>query len=123
MDNVRQRNRNFTLECHPSICDIERETFCLDPASVEANVTPYTKAIMPVDIFCHSADLEPLMAIARRHGLKVITDSAHAPGALYKGKYAGTWSDVGCYSLNYHKHIHTGEGGILVTDNDDIAER
>lgn len=107
----------------PVFADIERETFCLDPASVEANITPHTKAIMAVDIFGHSADLESLMAIARRHGLKVITDSAQAPGALYKGKYAGTWSDVGCYSLNYHKHIHTGEGGILVTDNDDIAER
>jgi len=107
----------------PVFADIERETFCLDPASVEANVTPHTKAIMAVDIFGHSADLETLMAIARRHGLKVITDSAQAPGALYKGKYAGTWSDVGCYSLNYHKHIHTGEGGILVTDNDAIADR
>jgi dTDP-4-amino-4,6-dideoxygalactose transaminase len=107
----------------PIFADIEPETFCLDPKSVESNITPYTKAIMAVDIFGHSADMDGLMAIARRHGLKVITDTAQAPGALYKGKFAGTLSDIGGYSLNYHKHIHTGEGGILVTDDDEFADR
>lgn len=107
----------------PVFADIEAETFCLDPKSVEANITPYTKAIMAVDIFGHSADMEALAVIAKRHGLKLITDTAQAPGALYKGKFAGTLSDVGGYSLNYHKHIHTGEGGILVTDDDEIANR
>jgi perosamine synthetase len=107
----------------PVFADIEPETFCLDPKSVEANITPYTKAIMAVDIFGHSADMDALMAIARKHGLKVITDTAQAPGALYKGKFAGTLSHIGGYSLNYHKHIHTGEGGILVTDDDEFADR
>lgn len=107
----------------PVFADIEPETFCLDPKSVEANITPYTKAIMVVDIFGHSADMDTLMALARKHGLKVITDTAQAPGALYKGKFAGTLSDIGGYSLNYHKHIHTGEGGILVTDDDEFADR
>ena len=107
----------------PVFADIELETYCLDPASVEANITPYTKAILAVDIFGHSANMEALMSIARKHGLKVISDSAQAPGARYKGKFAGTLGDVGSYSLNYHKHIHTGEGGILVTNDDDIAER
>lgn len=107
----------------PVFADIEPETFNLDPKSVEANITPYTKAIMAVDIFGHSANMDALMAIARKHGLKVISDAAQAPGALYKGKYAGTLADVGSYSLNYHKHIHTGEGGILVTDDDELAER
>lgn len=107
----------------PVFADIEPETFCLDPESVEANITPQTKAIMAVDIFGHSADIDALMEIAARHKLKVITDTAQAPGALYKGKYAGTVSHVGGYSLNYHKHIHTGEGGILVTNNDTIADR
>lgn len=107
----------------PVFADIDPETFNLDPKSVEANITPYTKAIMVADIFGQSADMDALMAIAAKHGLKVISDTAQAPGALYKGKYAGTLADVGGYSLNYHKHIHTGEGGILVTDNDEIAER
>lgn len=107
----------------PVFADIEPETFNLDPKSVEANITPYTKAIMAVDIFGHSADMDALMAIAAKHGLKVISDAAQAPGAFYKGKYAGTLAHVGSYSLNYHKHIHTGEGGILVTDDDEICER
>lgn len=107
----------------PVFADIDPETFCLDPKSVEANVTPHTKAIMAVDIFGQPADMDTLSAIAAKHGLKVISDSAQAPSAMYKGKYAGTLADVGCYSLNYHKHIHTGEGGILVTDDDELAER
>lgn len=107
----------------PVFADIEPETFNIDPASVEANITPYTKAIMAVDIFGHSADMDALMAIAKRHGLKVISDSAQAPGTYYKGKMTGTLADVGGYSLNYHKHIHTGEGGILVTNDDEFADR
>ena len=107
----------------PIFADIDPETFNLCPKSVEANITPYTKAIMAVDIFGQSADMDELLAIAEKYGLKVISDTAQAPGALYKGKYAGTLAHVGGYSLNYHKHIHTGEGGVLVTDDDDIAER
>ncbi len=107
----------------PVFADIDPETFNLDPKSVEANITSYTKAIMVADIFGQSADIDELMAIAAKHGLKVISDTAQAPGALYKGKHAGTLAHVGGYSLNYHKHIHTGEGGILVTDDDEIAER
>jgi perosamine synthetase len=107
----------------PVFADIEPETFCLDPASVEANITPYTKAIIAVDIFGHPADCDALMAIANRHGLTVIADSAQAPGAMYKGKSVGTVTEIGCFSLNYHKHIHTGEGGILVTNDDALADR
>lgn len=107
----------------PVFADIELDTFCIDPASIEANITPYTKAIMAIDIFGHSADMDVIMEIAKRHELKVITDTAQAPGTFYKGRKTGTLAHVGGYSLNYHKHIHTGEGGILVTNDDDIAER
>ena len=107
----------------PIFADIESETFCLDLASVEANITSKTKAIMAVDIFGHSADMDILMSLAQKYDLKVISDTAQAPGALYHGKYAGTLADIGGYSLNYHKHIHTGEGGILVTNDDELAER
>ena len=92
----------------PVFADIEPETFCLDPAAIEYNISPYTRAIMAVDIFGHSANMDQLNAIAAKHGLKVISDTAQAPGAIYKGKYAGTLAKVGGYSLNYHKHIHTG---------------
>lgn len=107
----------------PVFADIEPNTFCIDPASIEKNITSYTKAIVAVDIFGHSANLDAILEIANRYGLKVISDTAQAPGALYKGAYAGTLADVGGYSLNYHKHIHTGEGGILVTNDDELAER
>ena len=78
---------------------------------------------MVVDIFGHSADMDTIMAIATKYNLKVIADTAQAPGAFYKQRYAGTLAHVGGYSLNYHKHIHTGECGILVTDDDAIAEK
>ena len=107
----------------PVFADIEPDTFCLDPVSVEKNITPYTKAIMSIDIAGQSADMDKLNLLAKKYNLKIISDTAQAPGALYKKDYAGTLADVGGYSLNYHKHIHTGEGGILVTNNDEIAER
>lgn len=107
----------------PVFADIDPETYNLDPKSIEKNITQHTRAIMVVDIFGQSADMDEIMAIAARHDLKVISDTAQAPGAMYKGRHAGTCAHVGGYSLNYHKHIHTGEGGILVTNDDRIAER
>ncbi len=107
----------------PVFADIEPETFCLDPLSVERNISPYTKAIMSVDIAGHSADMDALRKLADKHSLKIVSDSAQAPGALYRNSYAGTLAEVGCFSLNYHKHVHTGEGGVAVTDDDDLADR
>lgn len=107
----------------PVFADIDPETFCIDPVSVEANITPHTRAIMAVDIFGHPSDMDSLLSIAKKYDLKVISDTAQSPGAYYKGKMAGTLADVGGFSLNYHKHIHTGEGGILVTNNDEYANK
>jgi len=107
----------------PVFADIETETFNLDPASVEKNISEQTRAIMSVDIAGHSADMDALRKIADKHNLKIISDTAQAPGAKYKGKFAGTLADIGGFSLNYHKHVHTGEGGIAVTDDDDFADR
>ena len=78
---------------------------------------------MSVDIFGHSADMSSLNSLAKKYNLKIISDTAQAPGSLYHGKYTGTMGDIGGYSLNYHKHIHTGEGGILVTNDDEFADR
>jgi len=107
----------------PVFADIEPEFYCLDPKSVEANITEHTKAIMLVDIGGQSADIDAIMEIATKHNLKVICDTAQSPGALYNDKFAGTLTHVGGFSLNYHKHIHTGEGGVLVTNDDEIATR
>lgn len=107
----------------PVFADINRSTFNLDLASIERNISEHTKAIISVDIFGMSADMDEIMELAQKYNLKVISDSAQAPGARYKDKFAGTIADIGGYSLNYHKHIHTGEGGILVTNDDQLAER
>ena len=107
----------------PVFADIDPNTFNLDPQSIKKCISNQTKAIMVVDIFGQSADMDEIMEIARNHDLKVISDCAQSPSAIYKNKYAGTLADVGGYSLNYHKHIHTGEGGVLVTNNDNIARK
>jgi dTDP-4-amino-4,6-dideoxygalactose transaminase len=107
----------------PVFADIEPEYFCLDPKSVEAAITPRTKAIIVVDILGQPYDADALNAIAKKHGIAIIEDCAQAPGALYKGRAAGTLGDIGVYSLNYHKHIHTGEGTLVVTNDDRLAER
>ena len=107
----------------PVFADIEEEYFCLDADSIEEKITEKTKAIIVVDIFGQTYDVERINAIAKKYNLYVIEDTAQAPGAMYDGKYAGTLGAMGIYSLNYHKHIHSGEGGIIVTDNDYLAER
>ena len=107
----------------PVFADIDPQTFNIDPKAVEAAITPRTRAIAAVDIFGQSADMPALRAIADRHGLKLVTDTAQAPGAMINGVPAGTLADIGGFSLNYHKHIHCGEGGLLVTNDDRLAER
>ncbi len=107
----------------PVFADIEDETFNLDPASVEANITEFTTAVMVSDIFGHPAELDSILAIAEKYNLTVIEDCAQSPMALYKGRLAGTVSHIGVLSLNYHKHIHTGEGGICLTNDSMLAER
>jgi dTDP-4-amino-4,6-dideoxygalactose transaminase len=107
----------------PVFADIDERTFCIDPESVERNITSRTRAIMVVHLFGGTADMDPLMAIAEKHDLKVIEDTAQAPGAVYKDKLAGTIGDAGIFSLNQHKTITSGEGGFVVTDDDDLALR
>lgn len=107
----------------PIFADIEEEYFCLDPKSVEQKITERTKAIIVVDIFGQPYDVQRINEIAKKHNLIVIEDAAQAPGAKYKDKFAGTLGDIGIFSLNYHKHINCGEGGIIVTDDDNLAEK
>jgi dTDP-4-amino-4,6-dideoxygalactose transaminase len=107
----------------PVFADIEKDTFNIDPNSVIKNISPQTKAILAIDIFGHPCDYDALKKIADEYGLKLITDSAQSPGSKYHGNFTGIQSDVGGYSLNYHKHIHTGEGGVIVTNDDKIFEK
>ena len=107
----------------PVFADIEPDSFNIDPVSVEKLIGPRTRAILAVDIFGQSCNMRALREIATRHGLKLLSDTAQAPGATYHGQYAGTLADIGGFSLNYHKHIHCGEGGILVTNDDRLARR
>jgi dTDP-4-amino-4,6-dideoxygalactose transaminase len=107
----------------PVFADIDPEIFCITPQSIRHCISPQTKAIIVVDIFGHPAAMVEIMEIAREHNLIVIEDAAQAPGALYHGRYAGTLAHMGVFSLNYHKTIHSGEGGVVVTDSDEFAER
>jgi len=107
----------------PVFADIDPEIFCITPESIRDRISPSTKAIIVVDIFGHPADMKEIMEISTDHDLVVIEDSAQAPGATYHGKFAGTLAHMGVFSLNYHKTIQCGEGGIVVTDDEELAER
>ena len=107
----------------PVFADIGPMTYCLDPESIEARITSRTRAIVVVHLFGHPAEMDAIMAIADRYGLMVIEDCAQAPAAKYKGKYVGTIGHIGGFSLNYHKTIHSGEGGVMVTNDDELALR
>lgn len=107
----------------PIFADIEPDTYCISPKAIAAQITPRTKAIMVVHLFGQPADMDAIMALADQHGLMVIEDCAQAICASYKGRPLGTLGHMGVFSLNYHKHIHTGEGGLVTTNHDDLAER
>ena len=107
----------------PVFADIENETFNIDPSSIIKKINKKTKAIICVDIFGHPANMKEIMKIAKNKKLKVIADNAQAPGSKYFNKFSGTMADIGGISLNCHKHINTGEGGILITNNSIYAKR
>ena len=107
----------------PVFADINQRSFNLDPVDVERRITSRTRAIVSPDIFGQSADIEALRSICKKFVLKLISDTAQAPGATRNGYSAGTASDIGGFSLNYHKHIHSGEGGVAVTNSSDLALR
>lgn len=107
----------------PVFADIEEKTGALDPVDVERRITARTKAIIVVHQYGIPADMDPLMAVARKHGVAVIEDCAQAHGAKYKGRYVGTIGDIGVFSLNVNKSIQCGEGGVCLTDDADLNYR
>lgn len=106
----------------PVIVEID-ESMTIDPEAIRKAITPRTKAILPVHMVGHPCRMEAIMEIAREHGLVVIEDSAQACGGQYKGRYLGTWGDMGCISLDAYKVIGAGEGGIITTDNEWLYTR
>jgi len=107
----------------PVFADISEDNFSIDPKSIRARITPRTKGIVVVHLFGGAAHMDEIMAIAREHNLFVVEDCAQSPGATYKGKYVGTFGDVGVFSLNQHKTITCGEGGFAITNNEKLALR
>lgn len=111
------------LGAKPVLVDVERATFNIDPEAIEAAITPKTRAIMPVHFAGHACDLDRIHAIAKQHKLRVVEDAAHAIGTTYKGQQIATHSDAAIYSFYATKTITTAEGGMLVTDDEQLAKR
>ena len=111
------------LGAKPVLVDSEPETWNIDIGQIEPKITKRTKTIMPVHIYGHPVNMDPVMELAEKYNLKVIEDAAEVHGALYKGKKAGSIGDAGCFSFYANKIITTGEGGMIVTDNQEIADR
>lgn len=107
----------------PVFADIDLKTYTIDPDSIEALITDKTKAILPVQLYGQSADMDRINKIADKHGLKVIEDAAQAHGAMYKGKNVGALGDAGCFSFYPTKNMTTSEGGIITTDDEELAKR
>lgn len=111
------------LGATPRFCDIERTYYGMDPRALERAVTPRTKAIVPVHFAGHSCELGPILDLARSRGIAVLEDAAESHLATYQGKMTGTLGDIGIFSFTPSKPMTTGEGGMIVTDRDDLAER
>lgn len=113
----------FNLGATIVFADIHKDSLCIDPADIEHRITPRTKAIVAVHYCGHPADMDPIMAIARRHGVKVIEDVSHAHGARYRGRLVGTLGDAAAMSMMAAKAFPIGEGGMLCTNDRTIFER
>jgi perosamine synthetase len=111
------------FKARPVLVDCQPETLNIDPAKIERAITPRTKAVISVDFGGQPCDYDAIFEIARRHGLRVIEDAAHALPASYKGRKVGTFSDVTCFSFYATKTITTGEGGMATTENPEWADR
>lgn len=115
----------------PVLVDADPATWCMDVAQVEAKITPRTRAIMPVHIYGHPVDMDPLIELARKHGLAIIEDAAEAHGAQYQlnrdtqpeWRRCGSFGDLSCFSFYANKLVTTGEGGMVVTDDENLAAR
>lgn len=106
----------------PVFVDVQEDIYTINPQLIESVITPRTKAIMPVHIYGHPADMDPIIAIAKKHNLVIIEDAAEAHGATYKGRLVGTMGHINAFSFYANKIITTGEGGMITTNDDEMAE-
>lgn len=106
----------------PIVCEVN-ETLLMDPQDLESKISPYTKALIPVHMRGAPAQMDAILAVARKHNLKVVEDTAQANGASYQGQWCGTIGDVGCFSLQFNKMLTSGEGGMVLTNDDLIWQR
>jgi len=111
------------LGARPVVVDVEPDTWCIDPSQIEARITPKTKAIMPVHMWGHPAEMDAILEIARRRGLKVVEDACQAHGAEYRGRRCGGLGDAAAFSFYANKIITTGEGGMVTARDAAVAER
>lgn len=107
----------------PVIVDIEEDSWCISPDEIERAVTERTKAIIPVHIYGQPCDMEKICNIAQKHGLYIVEDCAEAHGAEWNGKKVGSFGDISCFSFFGNKVVTTGEGGMCITDNEELAEK
>jgi len=111
------------LKAKVVFCDINLKTFNIDVSQIAGKITPKTKAIIPVHLFGLSADMDPILEIAKKYNLWIVEDAACGFGAKYKGQHVGALGDTGCFSFHPRKAITTGEGGMITTNNDELAEK
>lgn len=111
------------LGAKPVLVDVVPETGNIDPSKIEAAITAKTKAIMVVHLYGHPAEMDAIMAIARKHGVAVVEDAAEAHGAVYRGRKAGSIGDIACFSFYGNKIVTSGEGGMVVSNNEELMER
>ena len=111
------------LGAKPVFADINKNTLCIDLESIKKKITEKTKAIIPVHVFGYPCEMDPINDLAKKNNLRVVEDSAEALGTTYKGKKTGSLSDISCFSFYANKIIRTGEGGICLTDNQELYEK
>ncbi|HYL33464.1 MAG TPA: DegT/DnrJ/EryC1/StrS family aminotransferase [Stellaceae bacterium] len=116
-------NAVLMFDSIPVFVDVDPQTFCINPQAIERAITPRTKALLPVHLAGNVADMDAIMKIARRHKLKVIEDAAQAIGAIWGNRHAGSVGDAGVFSFQQSKNIMTGEGGMIITRDPDLAAR
>jgi perosamine synthetase len=113
----------ISMNAVPRFADVRRDTYLMDPASVRANLTERTKALIVTHLWGLCAELDELRQICDEHGIFMIEDCAHNVGSLWQGKHAGSYGDLGCFSFQQGKHLPTGDGGMMTTDREDLYER